>query len=78
MRKEKPKVVPLVGAEWAVSVLREADGWRIEDATLISVSGKVRTFARHPLGSQRFPSRADALLACTDWMCERDVARRAA
>lgn len=78
MRKEKPKVVPLVGAEWAVNVLHEADGWRVEDATLISVTGKVRTFARRPLGSRSFPSRLEALLACTDWMSERDSARQAA
>jgi hypothetical protein len=78
MRKAKPKMVPLVGAEWALNVLREADGWRVEDATLISITGRVRTFVRHPFGDRRFPSRTDALLASTDWMGERGSARQAA
>lgn len=78
MRKAKPKLVPLVGAEWALNVLQEADGWRVENATLISITGRVRTFVRHPFGDRRFPSRTEALLASTDWMEERGSVRRAA
>lgn len=78
MRKRKPNLATLIGAEWIVNVLHEADGWRVEDATLISVTGKVRAFARRPLGGRSLPSRLDALLAFTNWTCAGEAAREAA
>ena len=68
----------LVGDNWAVTMGRDASGWRIEDATRIESNGHVETLALRRLGTRRFATRSRVIAASTGWLRKQGILQQRA